>query len=175
MDLTDIADRSENQMTVECPSDDDTSRLLQLSEEVLQIAATLVNLSMGLGVIPRNDGNRPRPDELEISIRTADWIYKSRRARARYFPEDLFAEPAWDMLLDLLCCESKGRRLSASDLCLGAGVPCTTALRWIAAMVHKGMLIRQPDEHDGRRVFITLAPDTRAALHSYFKEISESK
>src|SRR3954449_7806519 len=65
-------------------------------------------------------------------MRSVDRIFQARRARGRYFPEELFAEPAWDMLLDLLRRELTGRRLSASDLCLAAGVPGTMALRWIS-------------------------------------------
>lgn len=96
-----------------------------------------------------------------------------REERGRYLPKALFAESASDNLVDLLRCELRGRPLSASDLCLGAGVPGTTALRWIGPMVQRGLLIREPDRHDGRRVFITLAPDGSAALRRYFAEVIE--
>ena len=152
---------------------DDTRRLLELSEEVTRIAGALANLSMGLAASPLSHENPPNAVNTDISVRTVDLIFHARRARARYLPEDLFAEPAWDMLLDLLRCELRGRRLSASDLCLGVGVPGTTALRWIATMVQRGLLIRESDRHDGRRVFITLAPDAGSALRRYFADVVE--
>jgi DNA-binding MarR family transcriptional regulator len=48
-----------------------------------------------------------------------------------------------------------------------------TALRWIAVMVQRGLLLREPDRHDGRRIFVTLAPDAGAALGRYFAETAE--
>ena len=40
-------------------------------------------------------------------------------------------------------------------------------------MVQRGLLIREPDPNDGRRVFITLAPDAGAARRRYFAEVVE--
>ena len=159
-------------MAASSSDDDDTTRLLRLSEEVTRIAAALARLSMGSTAGPRSSGTSNTAGT-EISPAPVDRIFHARRARSRYLPEELFAEPAWDMLLDLLRCELRGRRLSTSDLCLAAGVPGTTALRWISAMVQKGVLIREPDRHDGRRVFIKLAPDASAALRRYFAEVIE--
>ena len=62
-------------------------------------------------------------------------MIRARRLRARYFPEDLFADPAWDMLLDLLQAEIAQLRVPVSSLCIAAAVPATTALRWLKTMV----------------------------------------
>jgi DNA-binding MarR family transcriptional regulator len=159
-------------MTGFSSDDDDMRRLLELSEEVTRIAAALADLSMGLTAAPGSRGTA-KTAGTDISAAPVDRIRHARRARARSLPEQLFAEPAWDMLLDLLRCELRGCRLSLSDLCLGAGVPGTTALRWIATMVQRGLLIGGPDRHDGRRVFITLAPDANAAIRRYFAEVAE--
>ena len=90
--------------------------------------------------------------------------------RSRYFAEDLFADPAWDMLLDLLQAEISQLRVPVSGLCIAAAVPATTALRWLKTMVSKGVLIRRADPHDGRRVFVELAPEASQALRRYFAE-----
>jgi DNA-binding MarR family transcriptional regulator len=89
----------------------------------------------------------------------------------RYFAEDLFADPAWDMLLDLLQAEIAQLRVPVSSLCIAAAVPATTALRWLKTMVAKGIFIRRADPHDGRRVFVELAPETSQALRRYFAEV----
>jgi DNA-binding MarR family transcriptional regulator len=47
-------------------------------------------------------------------------------------------------------------------------VPPTTALRWIRTLTDKGLVLRQADPHDGRRVFITLAQETADALMRWF-------
>lgn len=42
-------------------------------------------------------------------------------------------------------------------------------------MIERGVLIREPDGQDDRRVFIMLAPDASAALRRYFAEVIEEE
>ena len=106
-----------------------------------------------------------------MSIDTVRKVIRARRLRARFFHESLFADPAWDMLLDLLQAELADLRVPVSSLCIAAAVPATTALRWLKKMVADGLIVRRSDPHDGRRVFVELAPDTRNAMHRYFAEL----
>jgi hypothetical protein len=152
-------------------SDQNAARLRQLSDEVSRIAATLARLSAGPAasappVEPVQRGEAP-----EVSVETVRGVIRARRLRARFFPEDLFADPAWDMLLDLLQAEISQLRVPVSSLCIAAAVPATTALRWLKAMVSQGLFIRRADPHDGRRVFVELAPDASRALRRYFAEV----
>ena len=38
-------------------------------------------------------------------------------------------------------------------------------------MVQEGIFVRRADPHDGRRVFVELAPDASRALRRYFSEV----
>src|SRR3546814_12784439 len=58
-------------------------------------------------------------------------LLRARRLRDDFLPADLFADPAWDMLLDLLAARLEHGRVSVSSLCIASAVPPTTALRWI--------------------------------------------
>lgn len=92
-------------------------------------------------------------------------ILRARRLRDDVFGErGLFTDPAWDMMLDLLAARLEGNSVSISSLCLAAGVPPTTALRWIKALEAKGYLERRRDSTDGRRIFIALTEDTAAKM-----------
>ena len=95
-------------------------------------------------------------------------IIKSRRLRSRYLPDDIFAEPAWDMMLHLLHAELRHRATSTSQLAHVANVPITTALRWITALVDRGLFIRYPDPSNESRSFLRLAPRAKWALAHYF-------
>jgi DNA-binding MarR family transcriptional regulator len=149
----------------------DARRPLQLGKDVGRIAGPLASLSMGLAA-PRQCGE-PASESAppEVSAEAVEYIIRARRERERFVPRDLFAEPAWDMMLDLLHCEIRGRRVAVSDLCLAAAVPHTTAMRWISTMVQRGLLTRESDPADKRRVFIRLAPEISMALRRYFAEI----
>jgi hypothetical protein len=152
-------------------SDKSAARLRQLSEEVNRIASTLARLSSGPGAAPPSAVPAVAQDAPEIAADTVRAVIRARRLRARYFPEDLFADPAWDMLLDLLQAEIAQLRVPVSSLCIAAAVPATTALRWLKTLVQQGLFVRRADPHDGRRVFVELAPATSNALRRYFAEV----
>lgn len=155
-------------------SDQNAERLRQLSDEVSRIASTLARLSAGPTVAHRPAEPLASSDVPFLSAETVRSVIRARRLRARYFPEDLFADPAWDMLLDLLQAEIAQLRVPVSSLCIAAAVPATTALRWLKAMVGRGFFIRRADPHDGRRVFVELAPETSQALRRYFGEMGQA-
>jgi DNA-binding MarR family transcriptional regulator len=150
------------------------ARLRQLSEEVSRIAAALARLSSssanGPPLSPATIAP-PQGDFAPVSAEALRSMIRARRLRATYLPADLFADPAWDMLLDLLQAEIVQHRVPVSSLCIATAVPATTALRWIKAMTDRGLLVRRDDPHDGRRVFIEMAPTTSASLRRYFQEV----
>ena len=153
-------------------ADKNAARLRQLSEEVGRIASTLARLSTGPSGTPRPFQSALDADAPPVSAETVRSVITARRLRARYFREDLFADPAWDMLLDLLQAELAQLRVPVSSLCIAAAVPATTALRWLKTMVEEGIFVRRADPHDGRRVFVELAPGSSRALRGYFAEVA---
>lgn len=141
-------------------------RLQQLSEEVGRIAGILATLSEDAKVaeVAPGPGRRIEAGQVRAIIRT-------RRMRDHFFKGGLFADPAWDMLLDLLQAEIAQLRVPVSSLCIAAAVPATTALRWLKTLASQGLFVRRADPHDGRRVFVELAPETSHALRRYFAEV----
>jgi DNA-binding MarR family transcriptional regulator len=98
-------------------------------------------------------------------------IIRARGKRMDHFDSHLFADPAWDILLNLARAEIEHRRTSISDLCHAAYVPATTALRWINTMTVEGKLERQPDAFDRRRVYMTLSEQSSVAMKTYLQAV----
>ena len=96
-----------------------------------------------------------------------EWIRK-RRHREHFFPPEIFADPAWDMLLDLYAAHYEGQVVTVSSLCIAGSVPTTTALRWVKVMRDQGWFIRTKDHEDGRRFFIHLSDRAISQLDAYF-------
>ncbi len=115
--------------------------------------------------------SQPRPVATSVNARQLRDIIKTRRMREHYFDANLFADPAWDILLDLLAARLEGKQVSVSSLCIAAAVPPTTALRWLTGMTENGILERHHDPSDARRVFIALSDDGAAKLTSYFDDV----
>lgn len=154
--------------------DNGTARLRQLSDEVGRIAATLARLSVGPGEAPLEKPVSPKSDVPAVSLEAVRQVIRARRLRSRFFEEELFADPAWDMLLDLLQAEIAQHRVPVSSLCIAAAVPATTALRWIKSMTDAGLFMRRADPHDGRRVFVELSPKASQAMRQYFREVGNA-
>ncbi|HEY8591369.1 MAG TPA: hypothetical protein VIL42_00720 [Sphingomicrobium sp.] len=78
-----------------------------------------------------------------------------RRARREIFGENLFSDPAWDILLELFGAELARRSMSATELATTIQAPLAITKRWIALLVERG-LIEPADIGDDDRV-ITLS------------------
>ena len=138
-----------------------------------RIASTLARLSTEPGVPQRSPAVATDAEVPPVSADTVRSVIRARRLRSRFFEEDLFADPAWDMLLDLLQSEIAQLRVPVSSLCIAAAVPATTALRWLKTMTDKGIFVRRADPHDGRRVFVELSRNASVAIRRYFAEVGQ--
>lgn len=98
-------------------------------------------------------------------------IIRQRQQRGRFFPNDLFADPAWDMLLDLAAATAEHSRVPVTSLCHASGVPPTTALRWIGLLEKAGLVRKQQDSVDRRRAFVVLTDNGVASIARYFQAI----
>jgi len=103
--------------------------------------------------------------------RTLRRIIRDRQARGQHFARSLFADPAWDMLLDLTAARVERRRVSISSLCLASGVPSTTALRWIRMLEDARLIEREVDVGDRRRSFVVLTDTAALAMARYLASI----
>jgi hypothetical protein len=165
------------------------SALHRISDELADFAKTLARIAEqdedvpSGGVAERPVSFRPAPTaimqplvspaaepEHQISATYIREVIKLRRLRERYFDAELFADPAWDILLDLFAARFEGVAVSVSSLCIAASVPATTALRWISAMTTNGILLRRHDPNDARRVFIELSGEMMLQMTAYFAE-----
>ncbi len=176
-------------------SEEERLHLLQLSRQVDAIARSLDRLSSAqLGAT--GEWGAPGTASLATSLgeakpeyRAADHgarhahslpdpklvrqIIANRGRRARFFDANLFADPAWDMLLDLTAAHGEGQKVSVISLCIAAAVPATTALRWLTQMVETGVFQRVADQVDKLRVFIELSDQAKAGMAGFFESLQE--
>jgi DNA-binding MarR family transcriptional regulator len=107
-----------------------------------------------------------RPDP-----RWLDQVLKARKLRCRVIGTGLFADPAWDMLLELYAAEIGQRKISVSSLCIASGCPPTTAMRHIERLCSEGLISKENDPLDGRRKFVRFTPEGMRRLDWYMASI----
>lgn len=97
-------------------------------------------------------------------------LIKARRLREEVFGPELFADPAWDILLEAYACQLAQQRVSVSELSQAAAVPNTTALRWLFKLESDGWIKRIEDHLDGRRFWVELTPQGLSAMERLTSE-----
>lgn len=136
-----------------------------------------------LHLVPSTEAESPGWSARQSGLPPSDDALSRQRARSlldlynvrmKFFPSGLFADPAWEMLLDLTHAKLAGKRVSVSSLCIAAHVPATTALRRIGDLVASGLAARIKDENDGRRVFVELTDDGFIRMSHYFEAVLKS-
>lgn len=141
---------------------DGTARTINaLSAEASRIADALTRLAEAQRTVVVT--------EQSIDSALVRRLLRVRRERDRFFPAELFADPAWDMLLDLTAARLEGKTVPVSSLCIAAAVPTTTALRWVRSLTQAGLLERRVDPTDGRRTYVSLSSNAAAAMFAYLR------
>ncbi|MFN3457358.1 MAG: hypothetical protein ACK4Z8_07255 [Novosphingobium sp.] len=103
----------------------------------------------------------PTTDEL---VANAKACVRARRQRQDLFPGIQVADPAWDLMLELFIYDAENRRISVTGLGLAANVPGATVLRWLAMFQEAGLIVREPDALDRRRIWIHLTEAGRERI-----------
>lgn len=115
-------------------------------------------------------------DDLDIEglVRLCQAVYRSRRARPKYMNAagDLFADPVWDILLDLYIASHRGQLTTVTNACVAADVPQTTGLRYIEKLTSRGLAVRYSHLKDRRMLGLELTPDGMAAMEGVMRELS---
>jgi len=125
------------------------------------------NVRPGAPVV-RTDINMQRRQYADI----AKEAYAVRRRRTVIFDNsELFGEPAWDILLDLYIAHVEHKQVSVSSACIGSAAPPTTGLRWLGVLSEQGLILREHDPEDQRRVLVRLTGKGLAAMDDYFASL----
>ena len=152
-----------------CPSQRfGDNRLAGRTDDIRERLASALRIVDQVASVPAS--RLPNQPVTEKVIRA---MLKLRRNRDQFFNGELFADPAWDMLLELYAARLAQHRISVGNLCLGAAVPATTALRWISLLEGKGLIERKADPMDGRRFHLSLSSIGLDAMANYFKTVPD--
>lgn len=148
-----------------------------LADELMAIAARLREAATA--DISANEAERaPRPStdgKARNHLALARKAYTLRRKRAAIFGKpDMFGEPAWDILLDLYIAHAQGKPVSVSSACIGSAAPATTGLRWLGILADEGLIARENDVGDNRRVLVRLSNAGIAAMERFFDTVIEA-
>lgn len=141
----------------------DGTSMSNFSQQLSRLVSALENKALE----PKGDAKLTDKD-IGATLRA---IIGARSLRNRFFPSQIFADPAWDILLDLTRAKLDGQQVSVSSVCIAASVPMSTALRWVRQMTEAGLLRRWTDPKDRRRDLIALTDTTADHMRDYLTAV----
>ena len=116
-----------------------------------------------------------RPDRLDLGVTSdrelarfwADRLYAERRSRDALFPDGLFGEPAWDLLLALFTAREKGQVTILCKAYRAAGVTDTTGRRLLDRLEEEGLITRRRAPRSRKMRVVELTEDAAERLIDY--------
>jgi DNA-binding transcriptional ArsR family regulator len=106
-------------------------------------------------------------------LQIAEAIHASRRRRANAFPKlaSLMDGPCWDILLAVFIADQRNERLIVTAAVLQTLAAKSTVMRHLETCYERGLIVRLRDEHDRRRVYITLSEEATQAMQQYLEAV----
>ena len=98
-------------------------------------------------------------------------MLRERRMRTQVFDNSTLIDPSWDMLLDLMLAHIENRQTYLFSLCAASGLPVTNTKRRIEQLIAAGLVRREDDPTDRRRVLISLTDSGLERLFAYLERI----
>jgi DNA-binding MarR family transcriptional regulator len=92
--------------------------------------------------------------------------------RRCYWPRVPLGDPHWLMMLELFIAAEEQRLVSVSSLCMAAGVPSTTALRYVRTLEDKDIFERTVHPRDRRICHIQLSAEARRQMERYLTSVA---
>lgn len=145
-----------------------SSNLKRFNDDIPRLAASLSSLESQVFALQQR--TTPAPDQSTPLQRAKEYIHK-RRSRERMFGStELFADPAWNILIDLFIASEERKAISVSSACIASSVPTATALRWIKLLENDGHVSRVDDRSDVRLSLLYLSEAATDKLRRYFSD-----
>jgi len=99
-------------------------------------------------------------------------ITSARRKLGTHLDAALFANPGLDIMLFLFAEGLGGATVTTNACCAAAGVPRTTALRWIKLLQDRGLVLGSDDISDRRVTMLALSASGRQTIRTWLGEIA---
>jgi hypothetical protein len=109
--------------------------LWNLQENLTKLAEELAEAARRFDAAADNDSDPQTALEAMSPRQYFTSLLELRRTRERYFGSELFGEPAWDIMLELMLARVEDREVLASELQSHASTPAIVTRHYLEALV----------------------------------------
>ena len=145
---------------------------IELTDSEIEAAAMLLEKLLGIDAgavflarLRSGTSLQGRPRIVELAAR----VRRHRLRRRELFPQPIFGEPPWEMLLALYLDFPEGT--TVATLASSIGLAGTTVRRWLGYLKDHHLVRTVPWGHDRRSLCVLLTDTAREKLDRYFSDI----
>lgn len=145
---------------------------VSISDSDIQAATSLLAKLVGLepaavesavARLRNAHGQRNRAE----NVQRAQRIREHRARRGKLFPQPIFGEPPWEMLMALYV-DHREEGATTAELAANTNLPSTTAARWLGYLEDHGLVSRRLHPNDRRCSLVELTDSAMKALDECF-------
>ena len=148
------------------------ARVVALTGKDLDDARRLLKLLMEASdadFLQQDPGGSEQVMTRETLLAFASRELVERRRRRHHFPEGMFGEPAWEILL-LLYIQKDERRFTVGRLAEALDLPQNSTGRWLKYLQSAGLARRRPHHLDQRAILAEISEEGVKAVETYFSD-----
>ena len=150
--------------------DDFSSGRITLEQQDLQTAHRLIDQ---LTELIAGNGRKRTPEAAKRRYDLACQLGAARRSRAALLPNELFDEPAWDIMLHLYCAAGRDEVTTTNALGRSVSAPSSTIERWVEYLVERNLVEYKDGLSDNKDSEVRLSENGFSRLDAYFRMLLE--
>lgn len=104
-------------------------------------------------------------------LHCAKQVLQARKEMASIFSKAVFRDSAWDIILELYVGAVEGTIIYVKQMIIASGERPATAVRTIARLEKAGLLDREVDDDDHRRIIVRISETGRQAMEAMLHHI----
>ena len=145
----------------------------RLAEELQTLKSLLIRDSE-VAPLPDNSANLGESQQKQsLTKERLLSLIRSNEVKKKYFTDDFFNDPAWNMLLDLMQNHLENKEVTASSLYFSSNSPIATASRRLSEMEKARLVTKRQDAGDKRRQIVEITAYAYQKIEDYFRTINQ--
>jgi DNA-binding MarR family transcriptional regulator len=130
--------------------------------------AILDQIRVNSGCKALGTGHSALPVRIVRALATAQRAYDDRKNRSNFIGGDeIFGEPAWDILLDLFIRQTLEEEVSVKSACLNSKMLPSTTMRWLRVLEGNNLVSFMEDPNDAAQSFLHLTAEGYEGMLRY--------
>ena len=143
--------------------------LWNLQDHLSRLASDLAEAAQMFDKASSDAGKEPAAIEAMTPRAFFTSLLELRRMRERHFGTELFGEPAWDVMLQLMIARIDDKELRLSELAGNPASPAVVTRHYVEELIEAKLVDRFDNAEDERDFYLTLSSEAARRMAELYR------